>query len=349
MRLFTEGFEMQDLSSDMYGGSVVAGPTCTIDTGQKRSGNASLHTRHGGAFYVHYLSTPAASTYTDLYVRFAVRLSVQTCHFAILNTTDTYLLTDTGGYLARINFTPNAVAVLQCNGLSANTTTSFTADTWYLVELHLIISDIGGAFECRVNGGPIEAACYGDTKGTYSVANAIKIYGYSSQSTPADAWWDDIAVNSVYGAVDNGWCGNGSIIGILPDSAPIGELLNSNGDSDDNNLFVDEVPEDGDTTYVESETADQEDLYGFAASGLSPGLEMQRVWIEARARDTQASGRECAMTMKPSGGSVIVGSDDLLLSTYQRVIGDSNYVNPFTGNAWTVEDIDALEAGFRVR
>ena len=223
---------------------------------------------------------------------------------------------------------------------------AFLPDTFYLVEIHVIIHDTTGTIELKING--VQAGSWmGDTKpGADTDATAIAIYHNGGASGQGCAYFDDIAVNNTAEAVDNSWCGDGHVIALKPNAnGDSSDFTGSDGNSTDNYLLVDDVPHDSDTTYVESATADHTDLYNLAACGLS-NVEIQRVLVEAIAKDTDTADGTVKLLSK-AGSTTSETSVDLSTS-YALYKGTEMLVNPDDSAAWETSDLDALQAGIKV-
>jgi len=143
--------------------------------------------------------------------------------------------------------------------------------------------------------------------------------------------------------VDNSWCGDGRV-GI--------QRVNGNGDNidfvpsaGDNWENVDEIPIDGDTTYNQGLVSGEYDLYNLEPCGLS-NVSILRGWIEARARKTKASPETVLLGLKTDGTEYWNDSHNLMLS--HSNIRRDHTINPKTGSAWTIADLDALQVGFKV-
>jgi len=336
-RLLTEGFEMQDFVG-WTGNS-------TIDTSTKRSGLASVLIPSGntGSYFMN-AGIPSVS---EVYCRVGV------------NCPDPGLYSDgwNGLYIKFRNNTTTVgyIGAFLIGGIriySTNTGTTFVAggttslsyNTWYSIEIHIAIGN-SGIIEVKLDGCP-EVSWSGDTQpGANSTFNNlwIGVNGYD------DGYIDDIAINDTTGGVDNSWCGNGYIVGTFPTETISHQLTGSDADTTDNHLLVDEVPSDSDTTYVEGSVVDEEDLYGFAPCSITDST-INRVWVEARAKDTVAPGGLLALITKASGGAEVSGGDVSLLDTYtKKILSAEQLTNPVTVAPWEISETDDIQAGPRTR
>jgi hypothetical protein len=138
--------------------------------------------------------------------------------------------------------------------------------------------------------------------------------------------------------------GDGRIIVIKPNGDTATLQLTPSA-AVDHNTLVDDIPADGDTTYVEGSVVDERDIYDLEACGLGDVV-ITRIWTEARAKDTASSAKTIALITKASGGAEVEGGDVVLAGTYTvKVLGAEELVNPVDAAAWEVADIDALQGG----
>ena len=325
-RVWSEGFEMQDLVGYTTAGGI-------IDTTYKRSGNAAFI---DGSYNYGYL-TKAITGVSEFFVRFATYLKS--------GTTVDFIWKNGGTTLGTISINSSGISI-SANGLTASGSTILSMGIWYLIEAHIKIDDATGAVEVKLEGNS-ECSVSGDTKiGAITTSDSLLFSG-SSGSYP-DIRLDDIALNDTAGGVDDSWCGDGKIIIVKP-SADTATLQLTPSAAVDHYTLVDDIPSDSDTTYVESSVDDEEDIYDLAACGLSDVI-ITRIWTEARAKDTAASGLKVALITKASGGSEVSGGDVALAGGYTtKVLGAEQRVNPVDSAAWEVADIDALQGGVRKR
>lgn len=328
-RVFSEGFELQDVVGLTTTGSIV--------TTRKRSGSASLELAKTG-----YLNLPV-SDLAEFFIRFGLyKVSgAGTQGFYMYWRHGTTVL----GSLY-INFASNAFLEAKVSTTTQDTgTIPLSGSIWYLLEVHVTIDDATGVIETKVDG-VTDATFSGDTK-PGADAHVDNIYFYSesgglSQSFNFDL--DDIGINDTAGGVDDSWLGDGRIIVIKPNGDTATLQLTPSA-AVDHNTLVDDIPADGDTTYVEGSVVDERDIYDLAACGLSDVI-ITRIWTEARAKDTASSGKTIALITKASGGAEVEGGDVVLAGTYTvKVLGAEQLVNPVDSAAWEVADIDALQGG----
>ena len=333
-RVLSEGFEMKDLVGlSLY--------DCGISA-TARSGASSLFLSSGNS----WLILPV-SDLSELYFRTGYRYyssSVNASYFSIEFRNGTTILCSVRCGMV----VPNIKASLLVGSTTVDTgAMSLIQSTWYSLEVRIKIDDASGEFELKVDGTS-ECSFSGDTKpGADTVIDNIHIRLYRSDAT-ISAYLDDIAINDTAGGVDDSWCGDGRIIVIKPNGDTATLDLTPSA-AVDHYTLVDDIPADGDTTYVEGSVDDEEDIYDMEACGLSEVI-INRIWTEARAKDTASSGKSIALITKASGGAEVSGGDVALVGSYtKKLLGAEQLVNPVDSAAWEVADIDALQGGPRTR
>jgi len=113
---------------------------------------------------------------------------------------------------------------------------------------------------------------------------------------------------------------------------------------------VDDAPNDGDNTYVSSTSSSAlESIYNLADwSGAPSPLTITNVNVEASCRRTTSSAVSVKILVK-SGGTTTAGatSQNCANSATYTVWSEDWATNPTTSSAWTLSDINALQAGVR--
>lgn len=221
----------------------------------------------------------------------------------------------------------------------------YAGSIWQVIEVHVKIADSGGIIEYKVDGVTQSAASFsGDTKpGAATTADRLLFIGNSGT-----IFLDDIAFNDTTGSVDNSWCGDGHVYGLVPNgNGDSSQFVGSDGNSTDNYLLVDEAVSNGDTDYVESATSGNKDLYQMANLPTLPsGSTIQRVIVETRARELTAGGDQLQIGVK-SGGTESWSSGIVLSTSFARQIAEF-LVDPSTSAAWTESNVNSIQVGQKV-
>ena len=339
-RVFTEGAEFNDTifwSVINYSLVVITSPV--------RSGTYAYKGASGGGGGQNAAGTKVLDVaLSEFYLKFAWNMSNITSVFRFPN----WYKGSTELGSVRLNASTGKIEIYTGTAtLVATGTTPLNPDQYYVIEIHVKIADAGGTIDVKVDGIS-NASFSGDTK-PGADTNVDKLYW--SGAVSGGIWYlDDLALNDVSGGVDDSWCGGGKVILLQPNgNGDANDFDGSDGNQVDNYLLVDELPHNSDTDYIESTTLDERDLYALENTGLVAGsTDIKRVWGEARAKDTGASGQLIAFVVK-TGGTEYASADVALPGSYSRVIGADWLVNPNTSAAWTPSELDAAQSGPKVR
>jgi hypothetical protein len=218
----------------------------------------------------------------------------------------------------------------------------WTQDNWYTVELQVHIADSPN--------GSIEASMYDDA-GT--LLQTISASGIDTQNTAnayvrrlgvggvsCDPYFDDVSVDST-GEL-RGKC---EVETLMPTGA--GDLAahtRGGADSGANWSQCEEVPDDGDTTYVQSTGSDQDDCYAFANRSISG--DNLAVQVTAVAKLSGGASRQIKVFVRIDGVTYLGSITHTLTSSF-RGYSECWTNNPATGNAWTNTEINAAQFGVR--
>ena len=339
-RVFTDGAEFQDLLLWDYTLSAY------IETTIKRSGGASYRVAGGNK----YLQKNILDI-SEFYLRAAYNFgSIEASNISdFLNWNDS--TTNLGSI--RVDGPSRFLKAYVGGTLVGTGTIAINTNTWYLVEVHLKLADAGGDLEVKVDG-IIDIDFSGDTKpGSSTTVNRLFYGVVNIGGSTNPIYIDDLALNDTTGTVDNSWCGDGRVILLTPnDNGDVSQLVGQDADSTNNYLNVDDFPHDTDTTYNQSSTLNEYDLYNLTPCGLTE-VTILRVIPEARARDTVAEGGLASLPISVSGAGVYEGENRSLLTSYTRILGSgggSGYtLNPSTSLPWETSELDNLQVGFKVR
>jgi len=138
--------------------------------------------------------------------------------------------------------------------------------------------------------------------------------------------------------------GDCRVIEMLPDAA--GDSTQFTPDSGSNFARVNNAgTHDGDTSYVQSDTAGHEDLYS-TANPSSSATTIYAAKVVTVARKTAAGDRALELSLK-SGSTTDRVSIGNLGDSYAEY--ESTYLlNPDTSSAWTISALNGVQIGQRV-
>ena len=237
--------------------------------------------------------------------------------------------TVTGGHLA----------VYRGATLLATGATVLSSGVWYYVELGATINSSTGSYTLKINGVTELTASGVNTQSTGNAsANTIQI-GSMSNSAKVD----DLYVCDGQGSVNNTFLGDVRVQALLPASDG-GETQWTPSAGTTHYSLVDEVPPDGDTSYVYSSTAGQVDVYGMSAIAASTGTVKGVQWL-AYARKDDAGTRTIAPLIRISSTDY-AGSDQNIGTSYTYYL-QVYEEDPSTSAAWTIAGVNAAEMGIK--
>ena len=244
---------------------------------------------------------------------------------------------DTGGnnYVQAV---VNSTGVLHIYSTVTDTTLSYTLSlgTWYYIEL-LFTSGGSGSAHVYVNGtlvgsqtgnygsNQIQSASFGTRYATFNANNVRQTCG--------------MTMTSAYIANDAASRGDVRVQVSTPSSNSAVSWTPLTGS---NYSEVNELPVDGDTSYVYTSTVNNQDLYGVTAlTGTPASIKAVQVRTCMRKSDTGSHG---ACSVISSNGTVVDGATQTLGSSYAFGV-DVYEQDPHTSAAWTAAAVDALLIG----
>jgi hypothetical protein len=219
--------------------------------------------------------------------------------------------------------------------LGITAATVLSAATWHHIELKVTVAN-SGTYELRVNGVNVLSGSDDTREGSNDYCNRVRLVGP-----------DELAVNCpIYDDwfIAEDFLGDRKIITIFPDAdGDSSDFTPSTGG--DNYLMVDDNPQDDDSTYVESSTPGDSDLYTHGnVAGASSILAIQPNIVAAK---TDVTDFDMNLTVKSGsttddGTAVTVNSTDYV--NFTRVLE----TDPDTGVAWTQSGLNSAQIGPKV-
>src|ERR1043166_7871339 len=332
--VYRKGFESGSIdqmwSHDNVGGSSMDDPTT-------RGARAASSLKMGsGGVGIDLLENPVS----EFYFGFGFRTSDPS-----IGDTGVIFLSDLGNDQVRlVTNTSSRWVVRRGATVLATGTHTMAMNTWYYVEIYLLINGSTGKGEVHHDGATDIALTTGlNTKGDAGSAVVERVYYWRSGNL---AWYDDVYMNDPSGTRNNGFLGDRKIIGLFPNAVGDNTALARGGaDSGSNWGQVDEKPPNDATDYVGSNITNDYDLYNLPnITGLSD-VDACAVWLDAEKSD---AGAAKVATMLSSGGTTATGADQTLGTAwaYYHQLYDAG---PTDNASWTVSKINALQIGEKVR
>jgi hypothetical protein len=225
-------------------------------------------------------------------------------------------------------------------------TTPYTVGVHNHIEVEFKIDDTVGRCKVYLNGNATaEIDFTGDTRNAGSGNVSSVRFGGGANSIVGGQDWDNVIFWDNGGTLA-GQIGECKIETLLPSGdGNSSQFTGSDGNSTNNSLLVDEATPNDDTDYVEDGTSGHKDTYAFGnlttTSGAVKGL---CVTFRHRKSDANAAGLKPVVRHSTTD---YVGSSQTEASGYYRSIVPYD-VNPGTGVAFTITDVNVDEFGVQV-
>lgn len=247
--------------------------------------------------------------------------------------------------------TERAAMTLRSDGVVTLTGTASTFTiplaVYVYIEVKVVMSTTVGAWVVRVNGVEVLNVT-GINTGDASVSQFS--FGNQGNGNTSTRDYDDCVLmdstdaTATQGAPFNDFLGDVRIDALRPDGAGDSTQLTPSAGS--NYQCVDETPRNDDTDYVSSATVGQKDLYTVGNLASSTGT-VKAVLVTLRARKDDAGTRTIKAKVK-HGGTEGNGADQGLSTTYSYLPQDVFGLNPSTSAAWTIAEVNAMQAGVEI-
>jgi hypothetical protein len=215
---------------------------------------------------------------------------------------------------------------------------------WRHLEVKVVINNTTGSVEIRVDGTTVINLTNQDTQVTgNATANKI-IFNFGA----SNLYHDDFYILDGTGTTNNNFLGDVRVETLLPSgNGNSSQFTGSDGNSTDNYLLVDDSPApDDDTTYVESATLNDIDLYAIADLGNSPDT-IYGVAQNSYSRKTDVGSRGLINVVR-SGGTNYDGTNELDLLAEYKQVQEILETDPDTAVAWVTSGVNNMESGFKV-
>lgn len=210
-----------------------------------------------------------------------------------------------------------------------------SAKTWAYIEADVVFSaSTSGSFTLRYNGVTVLTA---SSVNTASNGNGCSGAG---PSTGTNCFYDDVyMLNST--SPNNAFFGDTKIIALMPNgNGRVNGWTRFGGSASGNYTAVNEIPPDGDTSYVYTATPTTEDCY--TIQSLSNVSTVVAVQLSAYARKDDTPSRVLGLGVGNGSTESFPGSGTSLNTSYSYVLLPLD-VNPLTTSAWAVADFTTLQ------
>lgn len=213
-----------------------------------------------------------------------------------------------------------------------------------IAKSHIYSPHPNATYKIRISDDDCSNEYESDNK---QLVTVYRDYNYTWNTNPRTGLaWTVEEVNDLQIGVE---CGSPSLSSdtteiLYPDSAGDLTQLNPFGIAD-NWDCVDESPPDDDITYVYGTAGSTlTDLYNLDDSSIDVGATIKKIVVFARCRKKYGTGNMYAFIEMKTGG-VTTSSPQITLDSIWTNYSIEYINNPVTGLAWTVADLNALQAG----
>jgi hypothetical protein len=265
-------------------------------------------------------------------------------------TTDLFLNSFDSAGAQAVNFrsywTGSAIEIRAYRGgtlLGTSSGASLAISTWYFIEFKVTIHNSTGTVDIKVDGSDILNLSSQDTQ-VGTPQDTVKWSFTSSGATPRYMWYDDWYICNLSGSQNNDFLGDHRVDLLVPNAA--GDSTDWTPDTGNNWDRVNENPADDDTTYVESNTSTDRDLYNYQSTPTVS--DVKGVQLNTVVRETDADIYSLKHVAKSStttdvGSAQVVGSGASYTSIYKIY-----ELNPHTSSAWTDSELNSAQFGIEV-
>lgn len=226
--------------------------------------------------------------------------------------------------------------------LRATGSTVLSADTWYTLQLTIGTDSGGGVddstYELKINGSSEYSGSNLDATATANTGILLgKVTNRNSQTV--DFFYDDVIID------DAAYPDTSAVVGVLqPDSAG-----NYSGATAGTYADVDELPHDGDTTYL-TWTSNTNRHSAALESSATAGISGTIVTVQPYGigRKTTTSTRVLVLATRNGSTDSDSGTGSAIPTSYTFFGGKILATDPSDSGAWTTTKLDSLEVNARV-
>jgi hypothetical protein len=222
---------------------------------------------------------------------------------------------------------------------------AFEPGVWHHWQIKVVLDTVSGSVTIRQDGAPTNTYIIEnvDTMMTFSnFADAVEIGG-NSDPYYNRSYFDDFFIIDNTGSSPNDWPGDVRCIPLTPISN--GSTVGFTPQTGSNYQMINELQQDGDTTFNYSGTPGTLDLFNTQQLTVTPeNIYALTVKVVARKSDTAYRSGATALRIN---NQLEVGQTKILSSTYTGLI-DTYVTNPTNSIPWTLNDINNLETGYTV-
>lgn len=281
---------------------------------------------------------PADQVGKEIYVGFSVRFSSlsETAVLVLLSNSVTFNAGDSTEWQISLRAEVSTNKFVIHSGATNRiiSSTTIALNTWYYVEVKLLVHGTTGSAELKINGVS-EGTFVGDTQDQSN--DSVLAMGIGSTFSSFDGstyYLDDMYVLNNDGTTNNTFLGDVRCQLLAPNTDNTTAWTRSGGAA--NYEMVDEISaSDEDTTYVSSITLAQSDEYGLPS--MQPADSVHAVVVISDSAKDSAATRSVRIGI--TNGANAQSTDHALVTTYTQQY--DIYETKDGSNPWTESDVNA--------
>jgi hypothetical protein len=222
------------------------------------------------------------------------------------------------------------------------------ANQWFYLEVKGTSHATAGAMTVRVNNTVVFSVAGTNTQGTVNqdtTIGEITVGVLSGSNNPTTV--DDVYVCGGAADTTDPFLGDLVVETLYPNgNGAVNQWLGSDGNTTDNYLLVDEVGSPSTTDYVADSVPGHQDLYAMGdLVTINATVLAVEHYVYLRKMD---SGAASFKILNRGGGGTITKSAALTPTTSSDTYAYPLLLNPDTGAAWTVAEVNALQSGVEI-
>lgn len=215
---------------------------------------------------------------------------------------------------------------------------------YYYIEAKALIDPAAGSVVVRINGVVVLTIAGVDTTGNLTAGTGFS-YIQLKAAASSGFYVDDVYMLDASGAVNNDFLGDTRIEYLHPDGAGATQGWDLIGGATHWQATYDSAGVDDDATYIHTSGVGTVDTETLSNTGLPSGA-IYGLQANLYARKTDSGFRQVAPVLRHAGVDYTGTSQEP--STTYRYLQQLYETNPGTGAAWTIADVNALEAGAKL-
>lgn len=254
-----------------------------------------------------------------------------------------------GGVCSRLLFQNDGTLFVYGTGFLGQTTQAFRQNAWYFIEYKVFCHNSTGTVDVKVNGESWASFSGIDTRPNNSLDgwDAVRVSNISN--FVAGQLLDDWYICNGMGSVNNDYLGDIVVDHIVPNGDNSVVWTRSGGTTNYENIDNTPVSVDWeDTTYVQSGTSTNKDLYDY--TNLDASLSSSTIYgvqIESIVRATDAATIGFKHKVKSGATELSKTTNNFQWDTYQP-LWDFQELDPNISSAWTYTTLNAAQFGQEV-